>query len=320
MMTLGPVPGWEINQHQDAVFDVAWSPNGMQLASASRDRTVRVWDVSGANSGHTVVAHRGAVYGVAWSPGGDRLVSASRSGAVSIWTLPDGEPQLVLGDQTGIVRTVAWSPDGRSIATGTNYWAHAVIRVWAIKPDPVELVHFRTRDGELVFDLAWSPRGNYLAAGLVSGMVRVWFRERQTVSVRAHDEGVRAVAWSPLGTDARAMLVTASGDGMIKLWQITGGGTRDLAASLCATFKGRGGPIHSIAFSPDGVRMVAGLEDGAIRVCSLPDGDDCTVSTDLSGPVYAVAWSPDGSRIASGDADGSVRVWALECVGESVRQ
>ena len=60
------------------VYSLSWSPDGRTLASASNDRTVRLWEASSDRELETLTGHTGAVYGVSWSPSGRMLASASQ--------------------------------------------------------------------------------------------------------------------------------------------------------------------------------------------------------------------------------------------------
>lgn len=69
------------------------------------------------------------------------------------------------------------------------------------------------------------------------------------------------------------------------------------------------GRDHSIAFSPDGKRLVTGSYDKSVRVWDVATGDARVLSGHV-GPVWTVAWvGPD--QIASGSSDGTVRLWTL---------
>jgi serine/threonine protein kinase len=71
--------------HGDWVRNVAWSPDGSRLASASSDSTVRLWDAHSGQLLHTCTAHTNYVRDVAWSPDGSRVASASDDRTVRLW-------------------------------------------------------------------------------------------------------------------------------------------------------------------------------------------------------------------------------------------
>ena len=71
--------------HTDAVYAVAWSPDGTRLASGSNDKTVQIWDASSGRLFRTYTGHTGYVYDVAWSPDGTRIASGSDDKTVQVW-------------------------------------------------------------------------------------------------------------------------------------------------------------------------------------------------------------------------------------------
>ena len=80
------------------VFD-RWSPDGRRLASASFDRSIKVWDAGTGQEVLTLHGHDDRVWSVAWSPDGRRLASTSDDGTVRIWGVPSKS-----GEDDGVFR------------------------------------------------------------------------------------------------------------------------------------------------------------------------------------------------------------------------
>ena len=74
--------------HTGEVWSVCFSPDGKRLASASDDKTVKVWDTQTGQESLTLKGHTAAVTSVCFSTDGKRLASASKDGTVKIWNAP----------------------------------------------------------------------------------------------------------------------------------------------------------------------------------------------------------------------------------------
>ena len=112
------------------VFKAAFSPDSRCLASCSRDRTVRLWQIGGGEC-RVLRGHTDEVYAVAFHPDGTRLATAGRDGAVWLWDLARGEEVVRLPGHRSFVWSLAFSPDGATLASGSG---DTTVRLWDTAP------------------------------------------------------------------------------------------------------------------------------------------------------------------------------------------
>ncbi len=157
--------------HDRAIYDLAWSPDGANLASASTDGTVRVWQIASATCLQTVpVPDKGAL-SVAYSPDGAMLAVGPRSGAKPfLWNLSKQikfrNLEVASKYACGDLNSLAFSPDGRLLAGAGNG-----VFVWSI---PEGKLLFSGHHAAEVYALDWSPDGKLLASCSWDGTVRLW--------------------------------------------------------------------------------------------------------------------------------------------------
>jgi WD40 repeat protein len=106
--------------HTDSVNACAFSPDGRRIVSASRDNTLKLWDVESGKEQATLTGHTGDVQDCAYSPDGRQVVSASSDHTLKLWDAESGKEQATLTGHTGDVQNCAYSLDGRQVFSASS--------------------------------------------------------------------------------------------------------------------------------------------------------------------------------------------------------
>ena len=235
--------------HDAAIRDIAISPDGMFLASASEDSTVQLWNPNTGLLQHIFHGHTNSVLSIAFSPDGMLLASGSADDTIRLWDPELGTLQATLVGHTDDVLSIAFSPDGLLLASAS---ADGAVRLW--DPELGTLQATLAGHTDSVLDVVFSPDGLLLASASADGTVRLWDPNTRTIQVTLdHKSPVLSIAFSPDGEG----LASGSSDGTARLW------APDMA-KVIATL-GHGSPVRSVAFSPDGSMLFSTTEDGKMR-------------------------------------------------------
>ncbi|GAA3040416.1 nSTAND1 domain-containing NTPase [Streptomyces glomeratus] len=305
--------------HRGAVYLTTFSPDGKTMATASYDRTVRLWNVADRSRpeplGKPLTGHTSWVSSAVFSPDGRTLASAGDDGTIRLWDVTDPARPTSLGKpltgHQGTIYLVAFSPDGHTLASaGENHTA----RLWNVadprRPKPLGSLGGHTAAVRCV---AFSPDGRTLAAGGDDHTIQLWNtadprHPELLAKLTGHTELVHSVAFSP---DGRT-LASGSADDTIRLWNVSDPGR---AAPIGSPLTGHTGPIWSVAFSPDGRHLAAASADSTASLWNVSDpGSPSQVGEPLaggSGEMYALGFSPDGRTLATGSGDSKVRLWSI---------
>lgn len=113
--------------HQQLITQVLFSPSGHFLASASNDKSIKLWDGFTGAYLASFRNHVAAVYQITWSPDSRMLASASKDTTIKIWNVKKKCMQADLPGHADQVYAVDWSPDGRKMASGGR---DRILNIW----------------------------------------------------------------------------------------------------------------------------------------------------------------------------------------------
>ncbi|KAJ5646724.1 Vegetative incompatibility protein HET-E-1 [Penicillium lividum] len=310
-------PGWILNSpvvdenwssclhilegHGDSIWSIAWSPDGGRLASASGDKTVRIWDPATGQAESNLEGHSDSVRSIAWSPNGGRLASASFKMAVRIWDPITGQLKSTFEGQSEPISTIAWSPDGSQLASASD---NKTIKILNLATGEYTSILEGHRGS--VRSIAWSPDGRRLASASRDKSLRIWDPATgKCACILASDsDWVNSIVWSPDGSK----LASAPIDKSARIW--------NPATGQCErTLEGPNSTVNSIAWSPDGSQLASGSWDKSVRIWDLATGHCTLVLKGHSDQVSAIAWSPNGRQLASASSDKTLRIWELAIGG-----
>lgn len=166
---------WDINGkartilgHSDQIYRLAFSPNGKIVATASWDRSIKLWNAVDGKLIRTLDGkHNSWILGLNFSPDGKMLVSSSQDKTAKIWSV-EGNLLYTLIDHKGDVNDVVFSPNGKIIASASS---DQTIKLW--NTDGMLLRTLRGHNGA-VYGVSFSPDGKRLVSASWDGSIKIW--------------------------------------------------------------------------------------------------------------------------------------------------
>jgi WD40 repeat protein len=270
-----------INAHKEEVMALAFSPDGKTLASASQDKTVKLWNLSGNNLKEmaTLGGYRSWVNALSFSPDGKLLATASSDNQVKLWEVATRKERANLKGLPYSVWGLAFSPDGKILAA--------------------------------------SGKRGYKGNSQISA-VQLWETtsgEPSPIQINCDEIAVTALTFSPDGKT----LATLADDQSLQLWDSTTGQLKATLQPAKANYSSSWAISEQrgfLAYTPNGQRLVSGNREGTAKLWEIDQaGQSGRLLFDLGlkdpSNLYGLALSPDGGTLVGGYRDGSLKTWEL---------
>ncbi|HEY7419071.1 MAG TPA: WD40 repeat domain-containing protein [Ktedonobacteraceae bacterium] len=317
-----PTPGADYiyRGHSAAVTTLAWSPDGLYLASGSADKTVQVWQAASGARLSSFVGLAAPVTALAWDATSTSIASAGDdAGGVRVWKALQGTQAVDHTGQSGKVLSLAWP-------TPSTTWTTT----------PVNVILSGAEDGTVqVWDAtSGKPTTSYIGQGsvrtlLYSSLDRVLLAGEDhlihhwdistagdTTSTPAtyegHTDAINALTW----IEENNIFASASDDGTVRVWSST---SSQSPALPTLTYRGHKGSVYT-AVAYEGL-IISGGQDHTVQLWRFDTGKLLYTYTGHQGPIRALAVAPLlGSAtqiytsvpfVASASDDGAVHIWRI---------
>ncbi|MDJ0516540.1 MAG: AAA-like domain-containing protein, partial [Trichodesmium sp. MO_231.B1] len=273
--------------HQGGVLSVDISSDGKLIATASEDKTVKIWHSDGRLL--KTLKHSATVYRLAFSSNSKSLVSGSLDGKIKLWSV-DGKLLQNIQAHNAPVWGVAFSPNGEMFASVSS---DRTVKLWRVDGT---LLTTLTVGLQVVTSVVFDAKSEIVASAGVDGLVKLWSINGKLLTTL---KGHQAPVWNVAFCHQTNLLVSVSSDKTAKLWQLDG--------TLVRTLQGDD-VIIGVDCSKNGEYIATSGNDNAIKIWHS-DGTLVKTLREHNAVVRGVALRSDSLIVVSASDDDTVKLW-----------
>lgn len=318
--------------HTGSITAVAMAPNGLAIASSSRDETVAIWDAVSGKLISSLKTHSKPVFSVSYSQDGQFLATTSADCSVRVFksTLGSEVSQFFLSAPTNedaspasadvYMTAVCAHPTMPNLfATGSS---DCNIYIWdADRENPIAVLE--RRHNRPVNCLDWSPDGKWIASCAEEPNVLLWNAETYKFAKIAsqHLHPVNAVAFNPVST---LPILASACDGFdVRLWDYQTSKPHVIAALAAAsedpsTLKGHDSTVKGLSWHPKGIILASASRDRTAKIWDTAKGTCVKTLRGHKDWLNSVCFSPNGQKVVTGAWDYHVKHWNLRLAEDEI--
>ncbi len=291
---------WLISQ--SALADFRGHENGIKsidlsnnlLISASKDQTIKIWDVKAGTEVRTCYGHDNEVTSVSFSPDGNQAISGDLDGIIILWNIKDCQVIHKFLNKSK-VKSVSWSKNGLYALSGHD---NGMVKLWDINAKQ----EIRTFSGhtDQVNDVSFSPDSSKALSASKDKTIKLWDVETgaEIRTFVGHTNRVVSVAFSSDGLFA----ISGSWDNTIRRWNIETGEQTVISDQAW---------VLDVSFVQDSDHAISGGKDQIVKIWDLKTGENICELTGHAGTITSVAVSKDNTSIFSASSDKTIKQWQM---------
>lgn len=272
--------------HKDEITDLSFSPNGELLASASKDRTIKLWNFDNKTFKQTKdLSDSSNITNIKFSPKGKTIAAAISHNEVQLWN----KNKTLLKKFKGDGSILKFSSDGEVIATAS---AENIVKIWSPNGQEITLKEY----SDDITNISLSPDGQLVAFAKDNTSVKLFNRDGTLIqTLTGFNKSIKSINFSP---DSQVIAVIGD-DNLVKLWRRDG--------TIIKTLVEHNKSVKSINFSPDS-QLIATIGDNNLVNIWYRNGTFIQTLTGHINEVKSINFSPNSQIIASVSQD-EIKFW-----------
>jgi WD40 repeat protein len=293
-----------LEDHKLSVTSVSFSNDGQLIASASEDKTIKLWSPIGKllplQLKHQ--EHQEIINSVSFSPDNqNQMIAASGGSVVKLWKR-NGDFITSLEENSihNNFLSISFSADSQKIAVASD---DGTVKIWEQNGSPSKWRQLPSLRGHKlgVNSVKFSTYDQMIASASKDGTVRLWKLNGEHSIIMTDQGSVNSVSFSK----DNQMIASAGEDGTVKIWSLEGKPLRTLAGN-----SGHSEAVKSVSFNKDGL-LASASSDRTVKIWNK-DGSLLATLSGHTDKVNDVTFAPDGQTVASASADNSIKLWRIQ--------
>jgi len=285
--------------HADFIQTLSFSHNGQYIVSASRDKTIKIWDAKSGQCLRTI-PHLCIPHYAHFSPDDSHVVVSLMDSTISIWNIEKKYIIQSIRVNNGRVYHAGYSPKGDYIAS-SSLDGENLLNIWDCNKSV--LIQSLRGHSDMPLSSSFSKDGQYLVSSSRDNSVKMWEvnKSRCIKTLKGHTGWVYDAVFNPDGK----LIASASYDKTIRIWDVETG-------TCLKVLEDHDGFVYDVDFSQDGKYLCSASQDHTIKIWKVSTWRCIKTLEGHSAWVGDADFSSDGRFIVSASGDKTIKIWDTE--------